>query len=67
MTKEEVINQVIWEEIMEGTAHAGWTDKARANLVKLVQYNVQWASSLTDVELKEYNEIREFYSKKSEE
>jgi hypothetical protein len=40
---QEVVDQVIWEQVMEGTAHCGWTDRAREGLVKSVQESVRWA------------------------
>ena len=43
MTLEELVMQVIWSSIMEGTAHCGWTDNARAGLVRNVQDSVKWA------------------------
>jgi hypothetical protein len=42
-TLPQLVNTVIWEAIMEGTAHCGWTDRARDGLVKHVQESVQWA------------------------
>lgn len=42
-TLEELVDQVIWESVMEGTAHCGWHENARENLVKFVQESVKWA------------------------
>lgn len=42
-TLKELVDQVIWESIMAGTAHCGWTDKARRALVKDTQESVHWA------------------------
>jgi len=42
-TLQELLDQVIWESVMGGTAHCGWTDRARDGLVKSVQESVQWA------------------------
>lgn len=43
MTREQRLKQTIWETVMEGTAHCGWTDRAREGLVKSVQDAVLWA------------------------
>jgi hypothetical protein len=53
-TLEELVNKVIWESAMEGTAHCGWTDRARDNLVKNIQDSVKWAitQKSPDAELK---------------
>lgn len=42
-TLQELVNKVIWESVMGGTAHCGWTDNARDMLVKNVQDSVRWA------------------------
>lgn len=42
-TMVELVEQCIWESIMSGTAHHGWTDNARENLVLSVQESVRWA------------------------
>lgn len=43
LSLNELIDAVIWETVMEGTAHCGWTDRARGGLVKHIQENVRWA------------------------
>ena len=43
MTREQRLKQTIWETVMEGTAHCGWTDRAREGLVQSVQDAVLWA------------------------
>lgn len=40
---EELCASVVWFSVMEGTAHCGWTDHARENLVRHVQEQVRWA------------------------
>lgn len=40
---EDLCDKVIWESVMENTAHCGWTDRARDGLVKSVQESVKWA------------------------
>lgn len=42
-TLAELVDKVIWESIMEGTAHCGWTDNARDGLVETTQEAVRWA------------------------
>ena len=44
-TLQELVDQVIWESLMEGTAHCGWTDRARNGLVRNCQDSVRWATS----------------------
>lgn len=43
MSVEELVNTVIWESVMENTAHCGWTINAREGLVRQVQDSVKWA------------------------
>lgn len=47
---EELCKHVIWENIMEGTAHCGWSQRAREGLVKQTQDGVAWALK-TKIEL----------------
>lgn len=42
-TLNELVDSTIWQSIMAFTAHCGWTDNARNNLVKIVQEDVRWA------------------------
>lgn len=42
-TLNELVDQVIWESIMGVTAHTGWTERARLDLVKHTQESVRWA------------------------
>jgi hypothetical protein len=42
-TLKELVNQVIWESVMENTAHQGWSNFSRDTFVKNVQDSVSWA------------------------
>ncbi|CAB4149782.1 hypothetical protein UFOVP558_31 [uncultured Caudovirales phage] len=42
-TLEELVKSCIWQSVMEGTAHCGWTDRAREGLVESVNDSVIWA------------------------
>lgn len=53
---EALIERVIWESVMEGTAWCGWTDRARDGLVREVYDSVKWA---IDQKMKLDNQQRE--------
>lgn len=48
----ELLDQVVWESFMAGTAHCGWTDHARESLLKEIQSSVHWA--LDQKQIREY-------------
>lgn len=41
-TLEELVMNAIWTSVMEGTAHCGWTDRARDGFVNNVQERIKW-------------------------
>lgn len=64
LTFEQLCHKVIWETLMEGTAHCGWTDMARKNLVENMQNSISWAIAKRDVaslelKVKRYDEALE--------
>lgn len=42
-TLKELVQRCLWQSIMEGTAHSGWTDRAREGLFKNCWKHVEWA------------------------
>lgn len=59
MTKEDLLMRIVWQSIMEHTAHCGWTLRARESLVEHTQENVKWAlSEAGDEYLKRFNEAQ---------
>lgn len=42
-TLKELVHSCLWQSIMEGTAHCGWTDRARDGLFESCWDHVQWA------------------------